>query len=140
MDQKKLISFGFWHRLMNSWTFVFFAAIIYDFIISNKLSAWLNIIAAIYVASLAIYVSNKEFERWNDSHTSQHPGELFVFIWTALILSLFVFDLILERTYELPNSVLSAYLAVLTVLAITSKSKSYYLKKKKTKKKTTTKK
>lgn len=125
-------NFNFWRNLMNAWTFIFFILIIVDFVYGNGLEEILNTVSSIYIGVLAIYVSNKEFERWYDKHEEKHPGEVFVVIWTAIIIGLFIIDLIYKSYYKVPSAVISSYIAVLTILVITNKSKSLYkLKKRK---------
>jgi len=118
--------FRFWRGLINVWSIIFFTLIIYDFLYANAYASALNAIATIYVSILAIYVSNKEFERWYDRHQESHPGEIFVIMWTGIVISLLVLDFIYGASYELPASVISAYIAVLTILVITRKSKELY--------------
>lgn len=118
--------FGFWRKLINTWSFLFFAMIITDFFHHNAYEDVLNAIATIYISILAIYVSNKEFERWYDCHEDGHPGEVFVIIWSALVITLLILDFLCGSNYKLPNSVASAYIAVLTILVITRKSKELY--------------
>lgn len=129
--------FRFWRGLINIWSFLFFALIISDFFYANVYASALNAIATIYVSILAIYVSNKEFERWYDRHQESHPGEIFVIMWTGIVITLLTLDFIYGAVYELPASVISAYIAVLTILVITRKSKELYkLQKKKRRRKT----
>jgi hypothetical protein len=119
-------SFKFWYQLINIWSFLFFATIILDFIYNNAYEGILNAISIIYISVLAIYVSNKEFERWYDRHEESHPGEIFVIIWSVLIFGLFILDLFCGENYRLPGAVISTYIAVLTILVITRKSKELY--------------
>jgi len=111
---------------MNAWTFIFFILIILDFVQGNALNDILNTASSIYIGVLAIYVSNKEFERWYDQHEESHPGEAFVVIWTALVVGLLILDVVFGSFYRIPSSVTSSYIAVLTILVITNKSKSLY--------------
>ncbi|MDD2681060.1 MAG: hypothetical protein PHE20_03090 [Patescibacteria group bacterium] len=132
--------FRFWRGLINIWSILFFTLIISDFLYANAYAAALNAIATIYVSILAIYVSNKEFERWYDRHQESHPGEVFVIMWTGIVISLLALDFIYGAAYELPSAVISAYIAVLTILVITRKSKELYgLQKKKQRKRVITK-
>lgn len=119
-------NFSFWRKLMNAWTFIFFILIILDFVQGNALNDILNTASSIYIGVLAIYVSNKEFERWYDQHEESHPGEAFVVIWTALVVGLLILDVVFGSFYRIPSSVTSSYIAVLTILVITNKSKSLY--------------
>lgn len=119
--------FDFWRKLINVWTTLFFIMIIIDFIYGNAFEEILNAVSIIYISILAIYVSNKEFERWYDRHEESHPGELFVIIWSVLIFCLFVLDFVFGSYYKLPGAVISSYIAVLTILVITRKSKEIYM-------------
>lgn len=119
--------FNFWRYLINFWSVLFFVFIILDFFQKNAYGELLNVLSAIYISALAIYVSNKEFERWYDKHYSRHPGEIFVIIWSILILVLFSLSFIFNEEYKMPTSVISSYIAVLTILAVTRKSKELYL-------------
>lgn len=121
--------FRFWRQLINVWSFLFFAIIIADFLYGNIYQEILNVIATIYISILAIYVSNKEFERWYDKHEENHPGEIFVIMWSGLVICLLILDFVYGSHYEIPGSVVSAYIAVLTILVITRKSKELYRRK-----------
>lgn len=125
--------FNFWRYLINVWSVVFFVVIVMDFLVKNSYSDILNVLAVVYVSILAIYVSNKEFERWYDKHLSKHPGEIFVIIWSVLVFGLFILSFVFDGDYQMPNSVISSYIAVLTILAVTRKSKQMYLFKQTTK-------
>jgi uncharacterized membrane protein YhaH (DUF805 family) len=118
--------FKFWQYLTNFWSVVFFVTIIYDFVFNNAAADSLEIIAFIYVSTLAVYVGNKEFERWYHRHEERHPGEIFVLLWTLLIFALLALTLIFHKSYRLPSAVISSYIAVLTILAITEQSKSLH--------------
>lgn len=119
--------FKFWRHLINTWSVFFFLFVIFDFISNNAYRDFLDVVSIIYISILAIYSSNKEFERWYDKHESQHPGEIFVIIWSVLIFVLLSLSCIFDNGYKMPTSVVSAYIAVLTILAVTKKSKEMYL-------------
>ncbi len=122
--------FKFWRYLINIWSVLFFLVVIADFLTNNGCRGILDVLSTVYIASLAIYASDKEFERWYHHHHGQHPGEIFVIIWTVLIFLLIISGFIWPHPYELPGSVISSYIAVLTILAITRKSKEVYKRKK----------
>jgi len=133
MNNKHFIKgFRFWRWMTNIWTFVFFTSIIYDFFNNNVLvnDDVLLALAAIYAASLAIFSAEKEFRRWNNMHDSLHPGELYAFVWTVLIIFLIIGGLSLNKTYHLPTEVSASYIAVISILAITRESKNFYKEKK----------
>ena len=118
--------YNFWRYLINFWSLLFFSVIILDFFAENAYSDILNVLSMVYISVLAIYVSNKEFERWYDKHESKHPGEIFVVIWSLIVFTLFLLDYFYNPDYQIPNSIISSYIAVLTILAVTKKSKEMY--------------
>lgn len=123
--------FGFWRWVTNTWTFVFFVAIIYDFFNGNILvnDDILLALAAIYATSLGIFSAEKEFRRWHHMHDSMHPGELYALIWTILVILLVAGSLSLNKSYHLPAEVSASYIAVISILAITRESKNFYKRK-----------
>jgi uncharacterized membrane protein YhaH (DUF805 family) len=130
----RLLNPAIWRYLVNFWTFVMYVAVVEDFFTHNSLTEFLGPICAIYIALLAVYTAEKEFERWHDYNIGRHPGEMYVVIWTALIVLLLVLEITHMRDYKLPSEVFSTYIVVLGILAITRKSKSRYCEKKPTKK------
>lgn len=124
--EAEIADYNFWRYLINFWSILFFIFIIYDFLTRNSVVGILNILATIYISVLAIYVSNKEFERWYDRHSGKHPGEVFVVIWSIVVFALIVIDFYLRGAYQIPSSVVSSYIAVLTILVVTRKSKQLY--------------
>ena len=129
MLKKILKSFAFWKYLTNFWTIAYFVFIVIDFILNNDWDQYLDILGFIYIGVLAIYVGNKEFERWYRKHVEKHPGETFVIIWTVLIFILLLATIITKKPYRIPSVVISSYVAVLTILAITEKSKALWRNK-----------
>ncbi len=114
----------FWRYVTNLWCLVCYGVIIYDFLYEGTVTNILAPVLVVYVSLLVIFVGVKEFERWYDSHSSKHPGELFVIGWTLLIIGLFVAKVIMHKdSYVMPEEVLSTYIAVLSIMAITQKSK-----------------
>ena len=121
-----------WRYMVNFWTFAFFTSIIYDFYNENVLAEneILLAVAGIYGAALAIYSAEKEFRRWHHMHSSIHPGEVYLIVWTLLILYIIVADIVMRPHYHMPIEVSGSYIAVISILAITRESKNYYKKKK----------
>jgi hypothetical protein len=104
-------------------------AIGWDFYKNNGFASFTTPLLVLYIAVLAIYAGNKEFERWCRVHKSAHPGEVFVIAWTILIILIFILTVILGKPYKISGEIISAYIAVLSILAITRRSKSLYRKK-----------
>lgn len=120
----------FWRVLTNFWTGFFVAFVVANFILLGELDFLLGPMSAVYAGVLTIYVGTKEFDRWYESHEGRHPGEWFVFSWTFVIVALVASSLVLGPKYKIPSEVIAIYIAVLTLFAITQKSKSLYGRKK----------
>ena len=105
------------------WTLILFLAIIKDVFSAGSLENVIGPIAAIYTACLAIYSAEKEFERWLHHPIGRHPGEIYVALWTILIAGLFVGEYFGYIKYQIPPEIISTYIVVLGILAITKKSK-----------------
>ena len=103
----------------------------HDFVYDHALGNILSSLLIIYVALLTIFVGVKEFARWHDMRTGRHPGELFVIGWTILIIGIFLAKVILHKQYVIPGEVVSTYIAVLSIMAITQKSKEMQKESKK---------
>ncbi|MBP6912401.1 MAG: hypothetical protein KBB86_00530 [Candidatus Pacebacteria bacterium] len=116
-----------WRFLVNVWTIFLYVAIVIDYLKSNSLEKFLGPICAIYVALLAIYTAEKEFERWHDYNVGRHPGEIYIIIWTVIIITMFLLGVFHPDKYQLPSEVFSTYIVVMGILAITRKSKTDYL-------------
>ncbi|MCX6716794.1 MAG: hypothetical protein NTV72_02645 [Candidatus Taylorbacteria bacterium] len=126
----------FWRWLTNFWTLGFFIIIIWDFFTANGLldKDIILPVACIYTGVLAIYSAEKEFKRWHNSHATRHPGEVYVIVWTILMVGIFIgkfYFMDSEHPYKIPVEVVSSYIAVLGILALTKESKFIYKSKKK---------
>jgi len=116
----------FWWRLVSFWTVAVYAAVIFNFYRNGLYDKELDALLVIYIAMLAIYASDKEFERWHDHHSGRHPGEVFVFFWTILIMAIGACQFIFNKPGGLTSDVVAAYIAVLSVLAVTRRSRAIY--------------
>jgi uncharacterized membrane protein YhaH (DUF805 family) len=118
----------FWWWLTNFWTVIVFGTVAFNFVKNGAYQDAMNPILAVYIAILAIYAGDKEFQRWRDRHKGRHPGEIFVIIWTILIVVLAFCEFCFHGTYHVPGEVVSAYIAVLSILALTRRSRGLYEK------------
>lgn len=116
----------FWRYLTNAWTVLFFVLIVEDFLNAGAYAHLIGPVASIYAVSLAIYSAEKEFERWQFYFIGAHPGEIYVVLWTLLIMGIIVADYFLEIPYKMEPEIISTYIVVLGVLAITKKSKEIF--------------
>ncbi len=124
-----------WRGLTNFWTFVFLVFLIADFFLHNQLDFLIAPFSVIYIGILGLYVGTKEFDRWYEMHESRHPGELFVLVWTIVIFSLLTLSVFLSDGYSVSSEAVADYIMVLSVFALTQKSKSLYMKKRERKRK-----
>lgn len=116
----------FWWYLVSFWTILVFGGVITNSLTNNEFEDILGPLLAVYIGILAIYVGDKELERWHNSHISSHPGEIFVLVWTLILVGLAVCEFIMRGNCHIPSELVSAYIAVVSILALTQRSKSLY--------------
>ncbi len=133
MDEKVFKNEKIWRVLTNFWTIIFIIFIILDFFHKNAYDFLVAPLSIIYIGVLGLYVGTKEFDRWYEIHNGRHPGELFIMAWTVLIVSLIGTSFIVGTEYKIPPEIIAVYIAVLSIFALTQKSKSLYEYKKETK-------
>ncbi len=135
---KDLIDFKnekIWRVLTNIWTVVFMVFLIADFFAKNKYEYLTAPFSVIYIAILGLYVGTKEFDRWYEMHDGRHPGEIFVIAWTIVIMSLLGLSVFLNRGgYSVSSEAIAYYIMLLSVFALTQKSKTLHDQKRKKKK------
>ncbi len=117
-----------WYYAVNSLTILFYILIVLDFLTHNSLLYLFGPVSAIYIGALAIYSAEKEFKRWRDYYVGYHPGEVYVVVWTLIVIALLVLESIFPE-YQIPGEIFSAYSVVIGILAITKRSKSNYSRK-----------
>ncbi|MGC9598793.1 MAG: hypothetical protein ABSE18_00175 [Minisyncoccia bacterium] len=116
-----------WSTLCTSWTVVFMVFVVANFFLFNRYEPFILPLSAVYAGVLTLYAGTKEFDRWYDIHDSRHPGELFIIAWTVLIFVLAIVALFFGgRGYVLDSEVVADYIMVLSVFAITQKSKQLH--------------
>ncbi|MDB5194064.1 MAG: hypothetical protein JWN50_78 [Parcubacteria group bacterium] len=126
MPKNKRTSGTYWRWLTNVWTALLFLVIMDDFFRGGGLENIIGPVAAVYVAALAIFSAEKEFERWQFYSVGRHPGEVYVFLWTVLVMGMLLTTYATGSSYRMPPEVISTYIAVLAVLAVTRKSKMVF--------------
>lgn len=123
-----------WRFLCTLWTVIFMVFVIVNFFSSDRYESLILPLSAVYAGALTLYASTKEFDRWYDIHDSRHPGELFIVAWTALILFLSAAVFFSNnKNYVLAPEIVADYIMVLSVFAITQKSKQLYRARRKKK-------
>ena len=115
---------AFWRRLLAFWTLLSVTAVVADFLMDGGLAQSLVPILIVYVAVLSAYSSEKEFRRWHDYHSGRHPGELYVLLWTIVLVGIFVAEIVLDKPYRMPDAVISTYIVTIGILAITRTSRA----------------
>ena len=121
----------FWRIMVNFWTIAIFLFIIINFWSVGEYDHLAGTFGILYTSVLTLYIGTKEFDRWYEKHTGRHPGEWFVIIWTALIFGLFALSIFWGAPYRVPSDVVAVYIAVVSLFALTQKSKQLYRDKKK---------
>ncbi|MFA4827530.1 MAG: hypothetical protein WC596_04785 [Candidatus Shapirobacteria bacterium] len=129
MNRKTGAHKKFWRFLADFWAIATIALFIFEIFIMKKSDTIANLASMVYIAILSIYAGQKEFYRWRQQHyLSLHWGEMFVVYWTGLMLITFAFSI--WNGLRLPEGLAATYVAVITIFALTKKSKSLYYKKK----------
>ncbi|MEK7181018.1 MAG: hypothetical protein AAB738_01620 [Patescibacteria group bacterium] len=129
-----------WRSVTNFWTVIFLVFIVVNFATANRYEYLVGPFAALYIGVLTLYIGTKEFDRWHETHVDRHPGEVFVFAWSLIIFGTLVASLFLGSAYRIPSEIIASYIAVLSIFALTQKSKHVFEEKeKKENKKTKTK-
>ncbi len=118
-----------WRLLTNFWTFVLLVFLIVNFVTQGQYDFMGVSFSVIYAGVLGLYVGTKEFDRWYEFHDGRHPGEIFIMIWTAAIFGMLGAQLVLGDGYKLPQEAIADYIMVLTVFALTQKSKNLHRRK-----------
>ena len=99
-----------WSKLMN-------------FLAQDAFGYLTPLLSIVYTAVLTLYVGTKEFERWYDMHEARHPGEFFIIVWTAVLGGMVIFQFLKGAPYKINAEATADYIMVLSVFAVTQKSK-----------------
>lgn len=118
-----------WRWITNLWTIVFVFFLIWDFFARGSYDLLIGPFSVIYVGVLSLYAGTKEFDRWYEFHESRHPGEWFVIGWTVVILALTILSFVLGKGYSVSSETIADYIMVLSIFALTQKSKQLHRKK-----------
>jgi hypothetical protein len=118
-----------WRILTNFWTFVFAAFLVFNFFQKNNYGAFIAPLSVTYAGVLGLYAGTKEFDRWYEMHESRHPGEWFVLGWTVLIFVFLAFSFASGGEFKVPSEAIAVYIMVLSIFALTQKSKRLYHEK-----------
>ena len=118
-----------WRFLTNFWTLVFMVFLVFNFFMQDKYESFIAPMSVIYIGILGLYVGTKEFDRWYEMHSGRHPGEWFVIYWTVVMFALMVVAFFSDKKYHLSSEAVAVYIMVLSVFALTQKSKSLHAKK-----------
>ncbi len=115
-----------WRTLTNFWTAIYLLFLFLEFFSADRYSFLVVPLSFLYIGILSVYVGTKEFDRWYHLHKSQHPGELFVVLWTVAIFVLFSLSAYFSHQFELAHETVAVYIAVLSIFAVTQRSKMLY--------------
>lgn len=118
-----------WRFLTDFWTVVLLVFLVANFVTQGQYDFMGVSFSVIYAGVLGLYVGTKEFDRWYELHDGRHPGEIFIMLWTGVIFVMLGAQLILGDGYKLPQEAIADYIMVLTVFALTQKSKKLHHRK-----------
>jgi len=123
LDNEKL-----WRVLSNTWGLIAVVVSIGDFFMPEKFNFLMSPVCIAYIGVLGIYAGTKEFCRWYELYDGRHPGEVFVYLWSAVMLVLVGFSVV--NGHRIAPETVAAYIGVLSIYAITQKSKRVHNKHK----------
>lgn len=112
-----------WRILTNFWTVIFILFLMANFFLMDEYEYLIAPFSVVYVGVLGLYASTKEFDRWYELHEGRHPGELFVAAWTVVVFALIILSFVLGKDYKVSSEAIADYIMVLSVFALTQKSK-----------------
>jgi hypothetical protein len=112
-----------WRQLSNLWTFAAMGFFMFDFFTLDKYSGYAAAVSIIYISILGLYAGTKEFDRWQDSHFPKRKGEFFVILWTVLIFFFIITAIVSGGKYKMPSEFTATYIALLSIFALTQRSK-----------------
>ncbi|MFZ5364547.1 MAG: hypothetical protein ACOZAG_03650 [Patescibacteria group bacterium] len=112
-----------WRQLTNLWTFATMGFFLFDFFSGDQYSGFTAAVSIIYITILGIYVGTKEFDRWQDSHHGKRKGETFIIVWTFIILLFIITAIASGGKYRMPSEFTATYIALLSIFALTQRSK-----------------
>ena len=115
-----------WRWLTNFWTFIFLTFAVFNFFTHESVDYLTAPLSVVYVGILGLYVGTKEFDRWYEMHSGRHPGEWFVILWTLVTFGLIALSLVLPGGYKVSSEIIAVYIMVLSIFALTQKSKRLY--------------
>ncbi len=125
-----------WKWLADFWGYLTIIIFIVDFFYQEK-----NLIAStgsaiIYTAVLVIYVTNKEFNRWQQkSFSSHYLGEIFIILWSIILIFFVMLAIASNGIYQVRPEFYTTYITILGIFAISLNSKNLKQKKRKKSKK-----
>ena len=95
-----------------------------DFFSGGIFDSSASAIGIIYLALLGIYISEKEYSRWKGSFKSEFLGEIFVIIWTLVMLIFVIIAPLSNGSYYVPKEFGVIYASIIAAFAISQHSKA----------------
>jgi hypothetical protein len=115
-----------WRYITDFWTVALMIFFIMNLVTQDGYGYLAAPLSIIYTGVLGLYVGTKEFDRWYELHDGHHPGEVFIALWTVVMLILFVAQMVLGPKYQISSEAIADYIMVLSVFALTQKSKKLH--------------
>lgn len=115
--------------ILDIWTILTIFLFIFDFLSGNKFDSSVSAIGVIYLAILGIYTGEKEYDRWKTRFISRFSGELYVVIWTIIMVIFAILAPFSNGYYKIPAEFALVYTSVVGVFAITRHSRDLHEKK-----------
>jgi len=131
MDNKK-INANFIRVLAGLWGILTYFLFIVDFFTKNITLTVTSTSSVIYGVILALYVSNKEINRWQSKKgqfKSLHFGEIYPVIWSIALFFFIIITAINPDYFKIPAEFPATYITILGIYIISHQSKTLYKKR-----------
>lgn len=120
------VSEKYWRCLAHVWLAALVFIILIDFWSGGRYAYLISPVSILYISLLTVYITSKEFKRWQRNYQGQHPGEIALVIWTVLIFMLIISNAYLGANYHISQEIISTYLVVVALFIVSRGSRMIY--------------
>lgn len=107
------------------WNIIVFIFILVDYASAEEWAYLLGPLLITYMGVLSLYVATKEFSRWASDYHGKHPGEVFILVWTLLMIFLFFSSLLDDSHRRVNSEIVATYIGVLSVFIVSREAKFF---------------
>ena len=131
-NKKNKYNLPFLRVLANWWGILTFLLFVFNFFTKQTSNTAVSTSAVIYGVILALYVGNKEFNRWQSKKgefKSLYFGEFYIFLWSVAMVVFILIVALTKGQYHIPSEFPATYITILGIYTISQQSKVIYHRK-----------